>query len=130
MFQPRGEEGEEKEITEWRLKRVLRMQSGRQKPQFRKPAEMPMSGHSAGGRVAKAGGTLHSYIAKELGTSKNQTFIKDEDVRASILRHAEAAEEEPLYVAKAYKRTQPKPIFQEEEEEEDEPQYKVSKLNS
>ena len=130
MFQPRGEEGEEKEITEWRIKRVLRMQSGKKKPEFRKPAEMPMSGGSAGGRLAKAGGTLHSYIAKELGTSKNQTFTNDKDVRAAILRHAEAAEKEPLYINKAYKRTQPVPIFQEPEEEEEEPEYKVPRLNA
>uniref|UniRef100_A0A7E4WEA3 WD_REPEATS_REGION domain-containing protein n=1 Tax=Panagrellus redivivus TaxID=6233 RepID=A0A7E4WEA3_PANRE len=130
MFQPRGEEGEEKEVTEWRIKRVLRMQSGRKKPQFRKPAEMPMTGHSAGGRLAKSGGTLHSYIAQELGKSQNQTFIQDEDVRASILRHAEDAEREPLYISKAYKRTQPVPIFQEEPvEDEEEPEYKVRKLN-
>lgn len=129
MFQPRGEEGEEKDLTEWRIRRVLRMHSGKKKPQFRKPAEMPMSGTSAGGRLAKSGGTLHSYIAQELGKSQNQTFIQDEDVRASILRHAEAAEQEPLYISKAYKRTQPKPIFQEVEEEDREPEYKVSRLN-
>lgn len=131
MFQPRGEEGEEKDVTEWRIKRILRMQSGKKKPTFKKPAEMPMSGTSAGGRVAKSGGTLHSYIAKELGTSQNQTFIQDEDVRASILRHAEVAEKEPLYINKAYKRTQPVPIFQEEQDEDEyEPEYKVSKPNS
>ena len=27
MFQPRGEEGEEKEVTEWRIKKFLRMQN-------------------------------------------------------------------------------------------------------
>ena len=88
MFQPRGEEGEEKEITEWRIKKFLRMQSKSKKPQFRKPAENPMTGPSklffkiglinpniisgAGGRVAKSGGTLHSYIAQQLGTSRNK----------------------------------------------------------
>uniref|UniRef100_A0AC34FKW3 Uncharacterized protein n=1 Tax=Panagrolaimus sp. ES5 TaxID=591445 RepID=A0AC34FKW3_9BILA len=130
MFQPRGEEGEEKDVTEWRLRRVLRMQSGRKKPQFRKPAEMPMQGTSAGGRLAKSGGTLHSYIAQELGKSQNQTFIQDEDVRASILKHADAAEKEPLYISKAYKRTQPVPIFAEDDEDDNEPEYKVSKPNS
>jgi WD40 repeat protein len=130
MFQPRGEEGEEKDLTEWRLRRVLRMNSGRKKPQFRKPAEMPMQGTSAGGRLAKSGGTLHSYIAQQLGKSQNQTFIQDEDVRQSILRHADVAEKEPLYISKAYKRTQPVPIFAQDELDEDEPEYKVSKPNS
>lgn len=46
MFQPRGEEGEEKEVTAWRLKKYLRMQDNRLRPEFRKPADMPMSGPS------------------------------------------------------------------------------------
>lgn len=46
MFQPRGEEGEEKDVTEWRIKKYLRMQSNSKRPEFRKPAEMPMSGPS------------------------------------------------------------------------------------
>ncbi|KAH7718760.1 Protein kinase domain containing protein [Aphelenchoides avenae] len=136
MFQPRGEEGEEKEVTEWRIKKFLRMQSNKQRPQFRKPAEMPMSGPSAGGRIAKSGGTLHSYIAKQLGTIRNKDFIEDEDIRASILKHAEEAEKNPEYITKAYAKTQPVPIFQEtttapEEEEVDEslqPVFKQPRL--
>jgi len=62
--------------------------------------------------------------------------MEDTDVRASILRHAEEAEKNPLYVNKAYKKTQPKPIFQDKttedgedgEDEEGEPKYKVRKL--
>lgn len=46
MFQPRGEEGEEKEVTTWRLKKYLRMMDNRLRPDFRKPADMPMSGPS------------------------------------------------------------------------------------
>lgn len=42
-----------------------------------------------GGRVAASGGTLHSYIAKQVGTKRNRDFLADTDVRASILRHAE-----------------------------------------
>jgi hypothetical protein len=130
MFQPRGEEGEEKEVTEWRIKKYLRMQEGNQRPQFRKPAEMPMSGHSAGGRVAQSGGSLHSYIAQQLGTSRNASFLTDKDVRGSILRHAEEAEKNPIYVSKAYEKTQPKPIFQAKTQEDDaeEPVHKARKL--
>jgi len=46
MFQPRGEDGEEREVTEWRLRKYLRMQSKQKRPQFRQPAAMPMSGPS------------------------------------------------------------------------------------
>jgi hypothetical protein len=114
MFQPRGEEGEEKEVTEYRIKKYLRMQENSQRPQFRKPADMrefnslvisicspkyvfsAMSGGSAGGRIAKSGGTLHSYIAQQLGTARNADFLTDKDVRGSILRHAE--EVRTLYI--------------------------------
>jgi hypothetical protein len=133
MFQPRGEEGEEKEVTEWRIKKFLRMQSNTKRPQFRKPADMPMAGPSAGGRLAQSGGTLHSYIAQQIGTTRNKEFLQDEDIRASILRHAEEAEKNPFFVSKAYAKTQPVPIFQEPDEEnpdndEPEPMFKVPKL--
>ncbi|KAM3727257.1 Gastrulation defective protein [Dirofilaria immitis] len=135
MFQPRGEEGEEKEVTTWRLKKYLRMMDNKLRPDFRKPADMPMSGPSSGGRVAASGGTLHSYIAKQVGTKRNRDFLADTDVRASILRHAEEAEKNPYYVTKAYLKNQPVTIFQEkttapEEDEGDaelEPLYKISK---
>ncbi|VDM97412.1 unnamed protein product [Thelazia callipaeda] len=135
MFQPRGEEGEEKEVTSWRIKKYLRMKDNKLRPDFRKPADMPMSGPSSGGRVAASGGTLHSYIAKQVGTKRNRDFLADTDVRASILRHAEEAEKNPYYVTKAYLKNQPVTIFQEkttapEEDEGDvelEPLYKISK---
>lgn len=102
----------------------------------------------SGGRVAASGGTLHSYIAKQVGTKRNRDFLADTDVRASILRHAEEvcclrillvfthprsvflfpvlylqAGKNPYYVTKAYLKNQPVTIFQEkttapEEEEE------------
>ena len=75
MFQPRGEEGEEKEVTEWRIKKVLRIQSGHVRPKFRKPAEMPMSGSSAGGRIQKTANSLHSYIAQQLGKEQNKGYM-------------------------------------------------------
>lgn len=134
MFQAKGEDDEEKEVTEWRLRRYLRQLSNKSRPNFRKPAEMPMDGPSSGGRIAKSGGTLHAYIAKELGVQKNKTLQQeDEDVRAAILKHADEAEKDPLYITKAYKRTQPKPIFQDkttEDEPDDslEPVYKVHRL--
>ncbi|CAB3396990.1 unnamed protein product [Caenorhabditis bovis] len=129
MFQPRGEEGEEKEVTAWRLKKYLRMQDNKLRPEFRKPADMPINGKSANGRVAASGGSLHSYLAKQIGTARNAEFLRDQDVRASILKHAKEAEENPLYIDKAYRKNQPKKIFQEvtaEEQEEEELQPTMS----
>ncbi|KAK6757645.1 hypothetical protein RB195_015451 [Necator americanus] len=134
---PRGEEGEEKEVTGFRLKKYLRMRDNQQRPQFRKPADVPI-GRSANGRVVASGGSLHSYVAQQIGTMKNKTFIEDRDVRTSILRHAEEAAKHPIYVDLAYKKTQPKPIFQEkttapEEEEPDtelQPVFKMPRLRT
>ncbi|KAK6045431.1 WD domain, G-beta repeat protein [Cooperia oncophora] len=136
MFQPRGEEGEEKEVTGFRLKKYLRMRDNQQRPQFRKPADVPI-GRSENGRVVASGGSLHSYVAQQMGTLKNKTFLEDTDVRTSILRHAEEAAKNPMYVDLAYRKTQPKPIFQEKttapEEEEPEtelqPVFKMPRLN-
>ncbi|WKY09676.1 hypothetical protein Q1695_002213 [Nippostrongylus brasiliensis] len=136
MFQPRGEEGEEKEVTGFRLKKYLRMRDNQQRPQFRKPADVPI-GRSANGRVVASGSSLHSYVAQQMGTLKNKSFMEDTDVRTSILRHAEEAAKNPLYIDKAYRKTQPKPIFQEkttapEEEEPDtelQPVFKMPRLN-
>ncbi|CAL2045439.1 CBN-GAD-1 protein [Caenorhabditis brenneri] len=132
MFQPRGEEGEEKEVTGWRIKKYLRMQDNKLRPEFRKPADMPINGKSANGRVAASGGSLHSYLAKQIGTARNAEFLKDTDVRASILKHAKDAEENPLYIDKAYRKTQPKKIFQdttvEPEDQDDEELQPVFKM--
>ncbi|CAD6197658.1 unnamed protein product [Caenorhabditis auriculariae] len=125
-----------KEVTPWRIKKYLRMQDNKLRPEFRKPADMPMDGKSANGRVAASGGTLHSYLAKQIGTARNKEFLQDTDVRASILRHAKDAEENPMYIDKAYRKNQPKKIFQEtttapEEEEEDQelqPLFKIPRM--
>uniref|UniRef100_A0A1I7ZHU0 WD_REPEATS_REGION domain-containing protein n=1 Tax=Steinernema glaseri TaxID=37863 RepID=A0A1I7ZHU0_9BILA len=120
MFQPRGEEGEEKEVTAWRIRKYLRQRDNQLRPEFRKPADLPNSKTATGPRIA-SGGTLHSYIAKEIGTSRNKDFLADTDVRSSILRHADEAEKDPQFITKAYQRTQPVPIFQKSAEEEADP---------
>lgn len=68
-----------------------------------------------GGRVAASGSTLSSFVMRNLGLSKR---IDDEqDPREAILKYAKLAEEDPIWVAPAYKKTQPKPIFQEDDED-------------
>ncbi|XP_028039759.1 gastrulation defective protein 1 homolog [Bombyx mandarina] len=68
-----------------------------------------------GGRVAASGSTLSSFVIRNLGLSKR---VNDEqDPREAILKYAKDAEENPFWVAPAYKKTQPKPIFQGSDEE-------------
>jgi hypothetical protein len=50
------------------------------------------------------------------------------DPRERILRHAQEAEQDPYWIAPAYKRTQPTPIFRESTE--DEPPEKMTKTET
>lgn len=74
-----------------------------------------------GGRVASSGGTLSSYVIRNLGLSKR--VDDDQDPREAILKYAKEAEENPYWIAPAYAKTQPKAIF-----DADEPEAKKSKL--
>uniref|UniRef100_T1GFV3 Gastrulation defective protein 1 n=1 Tax=Megaselia scalaris TaxID=36166 RepID=T1GFV3_MEGSC len=65
-----------------------------------------------GGRVASSGGTLSSYVIRNLGLSKR--VDDDQDPREAILKYAKEAAENPYWIAPAYKKTQPKPIFNDE----------------
>ncbi|XP_043288250.1 gastrulation defective protein 1 homolog [Venturia canescens] len=64
-----------------------------------------------GGRVASSGGTLSSYVIRNLGLSKR--IEDDQDPREAILKFAKEAEENPYWIAPAYSKTQPKTIFQD-----------------
>ncbi|XP_034458814.1 WD repeat-containing protein 70 isoform X2 [Hippoglossus hippoglossus] len=90
--------------------------------------EPPVSGPGRGGRVAAHGGTLSSFIVKNIALDKTD----DSDPRAAILRHAKEASENPYWVAPAYTQTQPEPLFAEESEEdeeaENEPEWKKRKI--
>ncbi|XP_051971961.1 WD repeat-containing protein 70-like [Xyrauchen texanus] len=91
--------------------------------------EPPVSGPGRGGRVAAHGGTLSSYIVKNIALDKSD----DSNAREAILRHAKEAAENPYWVAPAYEKTQPEPLFAEEEEEEeevdkDQPEWKKRKI--
>lgn len=52
-----------------------------------------------GGRVAAHGGTLSSYIVKNIALDKTE----DSNPREAILRHAKEAAENPYWVSPAYK---------------------------
>lgn len=63
----------------------------------------------SGGRVASSGGTLSSYVIRNLGLSKR--IEDDQDPREAILKYAKEAEEDPYWIAPAYSKTQPKAIY-------------------
>ncbi|XP_042365894.1 WD repeat-containing protein 70 [Plectropomus leopardus] len=90
--------------------------------------EPPVSGPGRGGRVAAHGGTLSSFIVKNIALDKTD----DSNPREAILRHAKEASDNPYWVAPAYTQTQPEPVFAEESEEDEEadkePQWKKRKI--
>ncbi|XP_027882027.1 WD repeat-containing protein 70 [Xiphophorus couchianus] len=90
--------------------------------------EPPVSGPGRGGRVAAHGGTLSSFIVKNIALDKTD----DSNPREAILRHAKEASENPYWIAPAYEQTQPEPLFAEESEEDEEadkePEWKKRKI--
>lgn len=73
--------------------------------------ELPLTGNTgAGGRIASHGGTLSSYIVKNIALQK-VSAVK-EDPREALLKHDEEAKKNPYWVTPAYSQTQPKPVFQ------------------
>ena len=60
--------------------------------------------------------SLHQHLVQ---TIVKKDLLKDEDPRAALLKHAKEAELKPKWVTPAYVHTQPKPIFQQQLDEED-----------
>lgn len=81
--------------------------------------ELPMTGPGHGGRTGTSSGSLLTqYLLKQGGMLK-ETWM-DEDPREAILKYAEAAEKDPKFIAPAYAETQPKPVFEEPDKEDEE----------
>ncbi|CEP18475.1 hypothetical protein [Parasitella parasitica] len=73
--------------------------------------DLPVSGHGKGGRV-----NMNQQQAVIKTFAKDTT--RDEDPREALLKYADLAENDPLWVSNVYKKTQPEPVFQEDDEEE------------
>ncbi|GAA5799309.1 hypothetical protein HPULCUR_004720 [Helicostylum pulchrum] len=73
--------------------------------------DLPVSGHGKGGRV-----NMNQQQAVIKTFAKDTT--RDEDPREALLKYAELAESDPLWVSNVYKKTQPTPVFDEEEEQD------------
>lgn len=90
------------------------MEKDRLDPVKSRRPDLPITS-GQGGRVASSGGTLSSYVIRNLGLSKR--IEDDQDPREAILKYAKVAEEEPYWIAPAYKKTQPKTIFQTDDQD-------------
>ncbi|XP_030387224.1 gastrulation defective protein 1 homolog isoform X2 [Scaptodrosophila lebanonensis] len=87
-----------------------KMEKARMDPVKSKRPDLPIT-TGQGGRVASSGGTLSSYVIRNLGLSKR--VDDDQDPREAILKYARDAAENPYWIAPAYKNTQPTTIFSE-----------------
>ncbi|KRX94021.1 WD repeat-containing protein 70 [Trichinella pseudospiralis] len=125
-----GRDGFEKE--HYTLRQMLRaVRYAQRPPPKNRVPELPVSGPGERGRIGAAGSTLHSFVARQMGLSRK--IDDNEDPREAILKHAKAAEENPYWVAPAYKKTQPHPVLANKVEEEEvrdelEPVYKQKKM--
>ncbi|XP_058818820.1 gastrulation defective protein 1 homolog [Topomyia yanbarensis] len=90
-----------------------KLEKDRLDPVKSKRPDLPITS-GQGGRVASSGGTLSSYVIRNLGLSKR--VEDDQDPREAILKYAKEAAENPYWIAPAYTKTQPKPIFNIEDE--------------
>lgn len=78
-----------------------------------------------GGRVASSGGTLSSYVIRNLGLSKR--VDDDQDPREAILKYAKEAAENPYWITPAYVKTQPDVVAKGRAPVEGEPPEKKKK---
>ncbi|KAJ2938882.1 hypothetical protein O0L34_g17693 [Tuta absoluta] len=101
-----------------------RQEKERQDPVKSHRPDLPITS-GQGGRVAASGSTLSSFVIRTLGLSKR---VDDaQDPREAILKYAKDAAENPYWVAPAYSRTQPTPIFQDQASADSEPPEKKKK---
>jgi WD40 repeat protein len=92
-----------------------RREKERANPQLSHKPETPAPGKGVGGRLG-TGSSLGSYVRKIRAVENVEL---DEDPREALLKYAKSAKENPYWVAPAYTGTQPKPLFHEDEESEE-----------
>jgi len=107
------------------------MEKARKDPLLSRQPNLPIFSKGSGGRVAASGSTLSSFIVRNLGIAEKSRIGDEQDPREAILKHASEAAANPYWVSPAYSKTQPKPIFQSHEnDDQEEPDSKKTKLNS
>ncbi|ORX88421.1 WD40 repeat-like protein [Basidiobolus meristosporus CBS 931.73] len=85
----------------------------RKDPVASRRPDLPVKGPGRGGKV---GANLTQHIMRDLVKDTS----RDEDPREAFLKHAKDAEEDPYWVAPAYKKHQPNPVFDKNKYDEDE----------
>ncbi|KAI7817127.1 WD40-repeat-containing domain protein [Gamsiella multidivaricata] len=72
--------------------------------------EMPLTGPGRGGKVGQS--TIQHVL-----TDFVKDTMREEDPRAALLKYADVVEKDPQWITPAYKQNQPKPVYDERDEE-------------
>ncbi len=67
-----------------------------------------------------------SATAAMMAQFMKKDLTNEEDPRDALLKYADGAQQNPVFFGEAYKKTQPKPIFQQETDELDEKVQKIT----
>ncbi|KAF9915227.1 hypothetical protein BX616_006633 [Lobosporangium transversale] len=73
--------------------------------------EMPLTGPGRGGKVGSS--TIQHVL-----TNVVKDMTREEDPRAALLKYADVVEKDPQWITPAYKKNQPKPVYQDDDEDE------------
>ncbi|KAF9582544.1 hypothetical protein BGW38_000082 [Lunasporangiospora selenospora] len=73
--------------------------------------ELPMSGPGRGGKVG-------SSLTQHVLTDVVQDTMRLEDPREALLKYADVVEKDPQWITPAYKRNQPKPVYDNRDDED------------
>ena len=98
-----------REKRPWTLKR--KREKEREQISVSRAPERPVGKQGKGGRLAEGGGSISSYVVKNLALERVDREV--EDPRAAILKFADSAINKPFFVAPAYSQTQPHSLFKE-----------------
>lgn len=83
---------------QYNIKKMVKGQKETRKPELPIPPEAKMK-------------KLRTTMTQQILQSTIKEDLRDLDPRDALLSYAEAAEKEPFWVTPAYKKTQPKPVF-------------------
>ncbi|KAI9010646.1 WD40 repeat-like protein [Hyaloraphidium curvatum] len=118
IFTPTGDKINEEAML---LKKPRKVDKAYSASRVARRPDAPITGQGKGGNV---GTSLSEALYRTVVPKNPRAF---EDAREAFLKHAEAAEKEPLFLAKAYEKTQPNPVFDERALEDEMLQGKVVK---
>jgi len=117
-------------FAEEKVGRQLRA-ADRKNPKKSKQPQEPLPGVIGGGGRINNQTSTQFFMSKIIVQDKRKLERRDQDPREELLKYAKVAEEDPMFLGRAYAKTQPKNILHkltEEEEKADQAQDSISNI--